>query len=489
MARRQRRRRKERRREHAQRRGWQTRHSVITGAGIAATATLGITAGAQAQSEYFYVGSNADTAAGGDCSTYGNTDCTLRDAIDAANTNAGFLDYVVFTSNVSGTVTLANGDLSIDDPVRIYGRGPDVDTVSGNEDSRIFDIDMTATGAEVGIYGLTLSDGAADYGGAINNNNSDLTVAGSVLSGNTAYMGGAIYEAGGSEYGMNLAVAYSSLIDNNAIYEGGAIFGSSSAGIVGGSTISGNDADEVGGAIHNNAGGFGVRLFDSTISGNTAEEGGGIVTFYGYAYNTIVANNSASTDPDTFNFFLLGVGSLIEQPGSTVNGYSNITGVDPQLGGLADNGGSTPTLKPAASSPVVDQGYSYAYYDQRGSTRIVDNPFVANEFPPPYGAADIGAVELTLAEGPQPPGPGPGPAPTPAPTFNLKKAIKKCKKKFPGEERAKKRKKCIKRARKKARRTASGVRFAAPAIKRWRAQAKAHTGARHWGDAAWKFDG
>jgi hypothetical protein len=463
---------------------------VITGVGVAATATLGLAGAAQAEYETYYVGSTADTTGSADCLDPENTTCTLRDAVYAANSNDPYVDYVVFASNVTGTVTLGGSDITIEAPVNIYGRGANVDTVSGNGNSRIFNLDMADTGANVRIYGLTLTDGyGPDAGGAILDNNADLTVVDSRLTGNSAYSGGAIFEYGGSEDGTNLFVAYSTIDHNLAVY-GGGIAGNESAGFVGGSTLSGNTAYGNGGAIINNSGGYGVGLYDATISGNTAgDEGGGIRTFYAYANNTIIANNSATDFPDTYNAYLYGFTSLIRSPGSDLDGDYNITGTDPQLGALANNGGNTPTMRPAASSPVVDRGLSGAYYDQRGFNRHVDNPNKPNFFDSPY-ASDIGSVELTLGEGPQPPTATPAPTPAPAPgkTFNKKKAIKKCKKKFPGKDKAKKRKKCIKRAKRRARVSAMGLHYAAPAIRRWRAEAREHAPDRHWGDRAWKFD-
>ena len=481
MAKRQRRRREVRRREHAKREGWKTHHSVITGAGIAATATLGIAGTALADNVAYYVGSNADTAVATDCTDPTNTDCTLRDAVNAANANSGYLDYVVFTSNVSGTVTLGGTDILIEDPVRIYGRGPDVDTVSGNGDSRIFDIDMTSTGDEVLIYGLTLTDGDADTspGGAIYDNNSELAVVDSVLTGNSAYAGGAIYEDGGSNYGKNMVVAYSTVDHNSATY-GGGIAGHYSAGIVGGSTVASNYS-HAGGGVFNFGAPYGGVIYDSTISGNSSDNGGGGITlYYAYTYNTILGNNlNGGGAADNFDAYLYGLGSLIESPGTTVYGAANITGVDPQLGGLANNGGNAPTLKPAAGSPVVDKGFSFAYYDQRGVqfARIVDNPNASNAFSPPYGAADMGSVELTLAEGPQPP----APAPPFVPPHKKKKKCKKKKKKHHRSAQVAK-KKCKKKKKRHS------TRPAARAIKRWRAH-PSHTGSgdHHWGDHAWRF--
>jgi predicted outer membrane repeat protein len=481
MAKRQRRRRKQRRHEHSNRQGWKTRHSVITGAGIAATATLGLAGTALADSYTYYVGSSDDTTGATDCTVPTNTDCTLRDAVTAANNNSGNADYVVFTSNVSGAVTLSGTDILIDDPVYIYGRGADVDTVSGNGDSRIFDLEMTTPGDQVAIYGLRLTGGSAPGGGAIYDDNADLRVVDSVLTGNEAEAGGAIFENGGSNHGRNLVVAYSTFDHNTATY-GGAIAADQSAGIIGGSTLTANTADNVGGGVFNfsSGGQYGARLFDSTISGNSSTNaGGGVTLFYAQSYNSILANNSGDTG-DTYNLYLYGLGSLFEAPGSPVDGASNIIGVDPQLGGLANNGGTTPTLRPAASSPVVDQGVSYAYYDQRGVpfNRIVDNPNVANAFGPPYGAADIGSVELTLAEGPQA---TPSPPPAPPPVVHKKK--KKCKKKkHKRSAESAKKKKC------KKKKKHHSARPAAHAIHAWQAQAAAHPFEGHWGDRAWRFD-
>jgi hypothetical protein len=54
---------------------------------------------------------------------------------------------------------------------------------------------------------------------------------------------------------------------------------------------------------------------------------------------------------------------------------------EPRLGGLADNGGPTPTHLPDAGSPVIDAGTACGSEDQRGTAR------------PRGGACDIGAVE------------------------------------------------------------------------------------------------
>ncbi len=72
---------------------------------------------------------------------------------------------------------------------------------------------------------------------------------------------------------------------------------------------------------------------------------------------------------------------------------SNITGADPQLGALGDNGGPTKTQALPPLSPAVDAGSSHLASDQRGMPRPVYQP---NPDSSAGGAnsADIGAFEL-----------------------------------------------------------------------------------------------
>jgi len=74
---------------------------------------------------------------------------------------------------------------------------------------------------------------------------------------------------------------------------------------------------------------------------------------------------------------------------------SNITGQSAQLDPLAANGGSTQTMAPALTSPAVDRGMAPGP-DQRGLTRPIDLPGIANSTAAGANGADIGAVELQL---------------------------------------------------------------------------------------------
>ncbi len=470
MAKRQRRRRRERRKEHSRRGGWQTRRSVITGAGLAAGAALSFAAPVSADPLYLTVDNLNDPNSAGACSDAVADDCSLRQAIDVANTNSGQYDYIYFQAGLSGTVsltTLAGGDIEITDAVFVFGPDPREISVDAAPNSRIFAVDP-ASDDTVEIAGVTLTGGdVAGNGGAIENIDAQLVVFNTILTGNTAEgAGGAISEAGQAyNNGADDRIYYSTFSNNHA-ESGGGIFALNSWGHIRETTFSGNGADSgYGGAIDGTSG----YLVDSTVSGNNAAVSGGGVSAFGdiRLFGTILANNTAGASQPDIYAPLGGDGSydLIENPGVLGANPSIITGQDPQLGGLQNNGGYTPTLKPAADSPVVDQSYSYSYYDQRVSDRRVDNPNRANAATGTYAAADIGSVELTLQEGPQ--ATPTTPPPPPPPVAHKKKKCKKKKKKHRSAESAKK-KRC-KKKKKRATEVHRGIHFALPpaSASRW----------------------
>jgi hypothetical protein len=429
---------------------------VITGAGLAAGTALGVAGPAFGASQNYYVGSTADTntAPPVDCTSATNTDCTLRQAITLANANSGQYDYIYFRSGLTGTITLtalAGGQIPITDSTYLYGPGPDQLTVHAAPNSRIFNVNPANAGDPVEIDGLTLTGGnVTGEGGAVFNDDAQLRMAFATISGNTASTrGGGVYEVGNSNNGAADRFRYLTFTDNHATY-GGGIGADVSWGTIRESTFSGNTATTgTGGAVDGQAG----YMYDTTIAGNSAADAGGGLSAPSnvYLYGTILANNTAPANPD------LNAGSgyasfdLVKDPGTTGIGVisSVITGQDPQLGPLQNNGGLMETLKPAAASPVVDQSFSFYYYDERLGNRVVDNPNKPNV--PGGNGADIGAVELTLAEGPQA-----VPAPPP-PTVTPHK--KKCKKKKHKRSAVSAKKKCKK---KKKRSASSGFHFSVP---------------------------
>ncbi len=352
---------------------------------------------------------------------------TLREAIEAANTNtpvgdapAGMpgLDTIDFDELLSGgTITLTNGELQITDDLTINGLGADELTVSGNNASRVFNVNDGDFQSDIDVIidGLTIADGFAtgpnfgdgQGGGIFNREN--LTVTNSTISGNTADRGGGLYTYGGyyiqvtdstisgntADRGGGLYFAYrdaapiyaatvtnSTISSNTAAEDGGGILNSGAKLQVNNSTISGNIAANRGGGIYNGivyefSTGYpsSVTVTNSTISGNTADQGSGIYNTAGDFYyqgrvesgatvaNSIIAKNTDDKDlggeaPFTSQGFnLIGNGDGASGFTDGVNGDQVGTSenpIDPLLGELQDNGGPTETQALLPDSPAID---------------------------------------------------------------------------------------------------------------------------------------
>ncbi len=252
----------------------------------------------------FEVNSLADTD-DGHCDALGtgtgNKDCTLREAINAANADAG-AETITFNSVVFApaggpyTINLTGAlpDLSTD--MTISGPGANVLTVKRNTGGnyRIFLVLGNVT-----IDGLTISNGNAsvDFGGGIDNGSAGtVNVTNSTISGNTAAVGG----GGIFHFGTGTLNVTNSTISGNSAAEGGGIrlFPSSGSVNVTNSTVSGNTATGDGGGIinYNST----LTISNSTITNNRADNdnngsgtGGGINRNSGTVTlrNTIVAQN------------------------------------------------------------------------------------------------------------------------------------------------------------------------------------------------------
>lgn len=143
-----------------------------------------------------------------------------------------------------------------------------------------------------------------------------------------------------------------------------------------------------------------TTIHSCTITDNNGQTfGGGISAGAGVTIvNSIVALNQANSGPDvsgtvtSSGYNLVGVfdGS------SGWSGTGDQTGtksfpLDPMLGGLEDNGGSTRTYALRWGSPAMDKGKSSGVaIDQRGEARY-DDPTLANASG--GGGSDIGAYE------------------------------------------------------------------------------------------------
>ncbi|NJR39763.1 MAG: hypothetical protein HC781_14240 [Leptolyngbyaceae cyanobacterium CSU_1_4] len=328
---------------------------------------------------------------------------SLREAISSSV--AG--ETINFAPSLAGgTIALTQGELLVNKALTIKGLGADKLTISGNNISRVFRIaDAQASSSRVVIDGLTIANGfvgasVGDRFGAGILNEESLTLTNAVVRNNRA-----VFSGGGIDNGGNLSVANSTIHNNFAAVSGGGISSGNSEGPVNllslaNTTVSSNETNEYGGGIFN---GFTSRLIvnSSTIYQNTAVRGaGGVFSQSGTINNTIIAgnldgDNSNGNHPDvsgnftTTSFNLIGDGS---GSASFTNGINNNkvgsggAPIDPKLGSLQNNGGSTPTHALLNDSPAIDAANPNAnvFFDQRGVTRPQRNGF------------DIGAFETNL---------------------------------------------------------------------------------------------
>ncbi len=353
---------------------------------------------------------------------------SLDAAVSSANANPG-LDTITFDPGLPGTVHVPSVE-TLSDPVDIRGPGADQIAVASAGTSGVFSVShanaasisgLAITGgntsggggavANAGVLTLDHVDlhdntatGAA--GGAVYSNatGASLTIRDSIIRNNTAPGGGGIAVTNDSfSVGASATIERTTIRDNSALAGGGGglYVGPNSAVTVTENTIAGNSAGSGGGVV---LGGLNSDLLleNSTVSGNTAPTGANVDFAFGDSLtlrSSIVSNPLGGTNC---------AGNPVGSAGYNIasNGSCNLTettdhpSANPQLGPLQDNGGPTPTMAPAPSSPAIDSGAPGSLdVDQRGQPRAVDMPAVANAS---GGGTDAGAVEVQTGEVPNP---------------------------------------------------------------------------------------
>jgi TolB protein len=337
-------------------------------------------------------------------------DCSLREAITAANDNnsvdgclsgsSGITDTI--TINVAGTITLtAQLSVTAGGPLSINGGGSI--TVNGNDTVRIF---YVASGANLLIQNITLADGYAEdnhgggiwnhgklmarnsallrnatiysidpcYGGGGIANDGLLTIRESLFSANKACYGGGVFNSG------LLTITQSTLSYNTTLYDGGGIFnGLNDEMYIANTNFDSNNADN-GGGISNSGGtvqldgcqfnnniateeGGGISssgtmtLSNSTLIENTASTGGGMGTHPpGQSDNSAIISNS------TFHFNYADSGGAIYVKGASLQDRIDIAN-STIASNIANNGGGI----------YITGGVTEVY-----NSILTDSPFDAN---------------------------------------------------------------------------------------------------------------
>lgn len=300
---------------------------------------------------------------------------SLRDAI-ATTPNGGVVD---FQPGLSGTITLSSGVLSVNKDLTITGPGAPEIAISGGGVQQVF---YVSAGKTMNLTGLTIRQGKAAHGGGIQNFGT-LAVSNCVITGNTTFDiaggGAGIFNAG------TMTVAGTTISANSTNGNGGGIFNTGTLYLTD-DTVAGNSGIAGGGIANTGT----LHTMNSTIAANTAGAGGYGGGLYAsgssavHLINTIVATNTAAAGPDiqgaitTASHNLIGNGTGSSGIANGVDGNlvgTNNSPINPVLGVLQINGGSTPTMALLESSPAQDAGTNddVPEFDQRGFNRIVNS--------------------------------------------------------------------------------------------------------------------
>jgi CSLREA domain-containing protein/uncharacterized repeat protein (TIGR01451 family) len=267
-----------------------------------------------------------------------NSDCSLREAITAANADSG--DTVVVPA---GIYALATSELTVSASMTISGAGAGISVIQAAPNRRV--LEMSA--GTVTISGLTITGGniggAEPTGAGIEKTGGSLTVMNSAVSGNTATSEAAGPRGGGIDNPFgDLTIVQSTIADNQLVSTtqdtaGGGIYdGDSTANLtITGSRITGNTSG------HGDGGGIlsltGFQISSTTIDGNHASNvsslalGGGVRidgSAHGVFNGDTLSNNVAETSG------LAGGGAIF------ANAPLDITNTTIE-GNTADGGGAT----------------------------------------------------------------------------------------------------------------------------------------------------
>jgi CSLREA domain-containing protein len=352
-----------------------------------------------------------------------DSDCSLREAIRAANTNqpidacpAGTGSDTVILKSATYNLTKVGineddgkiGDLDIFDDLQVVGANLANTIIDGQASDRIFHVHGDVT---VKFTNLTLRNGFAPpdsfYGGGAILNGGGEQVAGAIQVINCLLtLNKAANTGGGLDNSGSATLIDVSLISNQAAV-GGGIFNGGSL-VIDGATFSQNIAEDTGGGLDNNSG---ATLRNVTISTNSAGGNGGGLFNDGsltLLNLTIAGNNtglnnagtvriknsiitgSTSGDNCSGSVSIISEGHNIENTDTcNFDLFTDLINTNPDISPLSDNLGPTLTHALLDESPAIDSGEnnSCPLQDQRGALRPADGDENGTEI------CDIGAYE------------------------------------------------------------------------------------------------
>jgi CSLREA domain-containing protein len=336
-------------------------------------------------------------------------DCSLREAIQAANTNQAVdacpagspnaIDEIFLPAGTYGLTLVGigeddnlSGDLDIKSDLVLRGSGASQTIVAGRGIDRVFHI---VAGTNVTLQGITIQGGMADSdnnggrGGGLLNKISTLRVTDVVIQNNeAANTGGGIDNFGGTLILQRVTVF------NNQAPRGGGIFNGSSLTIAN-SLFESNTARNFGGGAIYNANSIVIQT--SLFLDNTANLNGGGLDNSANAVlqNVTFSGNFAGVDPDTGD----GLGGAIFNDGNLETSFLTI--VNNTGGGIANGGEARLNSVLLANNTqancfgnMISEGYNLEKTNTCGFTQVTDQP---NTIPLLESLADNGGRTFTVA--------------------------------------------------------------------------------------------
>jgi CSLREA domain-containing protein len=318
---------------------------------------------------HFTVTKTTDTA-DGVC----DSDCSLREAIDAANSEGNDVlvevpagTYTLSILNTSGNESLnVSGDLNIGNynyEIIIEGEGSDATIIDGGGIHMNDRVMYVKYSTNVKLENLTIQNGytASNNGGGIYNLGEleidECTITGSygnsggnIMNGSTGNMliqestisyGDALNAGGGivNSIGGILTIEDSTIENNYTSYNGGGIYNYNSTLNIRNSIIKNNEANANGGGILNTYASY-MEIYSSEISGNTSRTSGG-----GGIYNSTDSTILADQTTIENNFSGQNYGGGISNSGS--GAYFQLSNSEVNSNIASDSGGGFANLNQA----------------------------------------------------------------------------------------------------------------------------------------------
>ncbi|MBS1797785.1 MAG: carboxypeptidase regulatory-like domain-containing protein [Acidobacteria bacterium] len=325
-------------------------------------------------------------ASGGGVTSIGTLNITNSTVSNNTATTSGFNAFTGGVHVTGGTATITGSTISGNASTVTAGTGSAFTGGIYNQQATVTISNSVITGNSVS-NSVTASQ--AYHGGvrtlASTTAAATTTITNSTISSNTANgEGGGIVNIAGSTFNATVNLTGSTVSGNSAT--GATAVGagvenfSSSTGTATvnatNSTISGNTTPGSGGGVYNSGTAATINLNYATVAGNTGTTAGGGLfqnaTGTTNLKNSIVADNVSGASPDISGTITsqdynhvedTTGGTFFASPAARKRGLASpgmfalandVTGTDPQLGALANNGGPTLTQMPAQTSPVLN---------------------------------------------------------------------------------------------------------------------------------------